>query len=585
MSIKKYTENLYASEVYRELERNAVKKGFFKPTDAQIKTASAKQDQIKEQTNRPISLVASDDLIQDVAKLAFAMRRKGYASYAEELEKNLILYKKAESALYNVDLDTSMDLVHFSHRDGDVTMVEGSGDLGDVETIESAAKKILSVVQKEPTGKQPNGKLASLANWILKNSQTSSENQTYTQSTPAPAQTSKISDVETTPAGDWKAALQGFNAARDVFGKDVAPINFEAGIRSRNQDVIKLYSVYSGVPIDTINNYFRIEDALRSVTSIEGTITGLRPDTAVDWLENVQRAAQWLGLKTDYFTGVSGVSQMDYWTGLGSRQWPGGRNDNSIYLESIPDSFGSNQQVAGQRYIGSDTNLQKLSNDLSQYFRALADQIWGRGNIKITEASQKFQAEITKMIETIRSVKINDADVIEDDDLDVGKGVAAINTAEKQINDTMKNYEATITNLKLVDPKSSDYLVSGKDALIKSLDDAKASVVKHDAVLGEKIENISGMFDEPIKYMQAVISSGANAKLREAAHINVRKLNAIKKALSRKNARWELVRPQLREADLLSAKSWGDAKEIIQKRYIDAAIRWAKNIVGNIGEK
>lgn len=36
MTISKYTDNLYQSEVYRELERQAVKKGFFKPTESEL---------------------------------------------------------------------------------------------------------------------------------------------------------------------------------------------------------------------------------------------------------------------------------------------------------------------------------------------------------------------------------------------------------------------------------------------------------------------------------------------------------------------------------------------------------------------
>ena len=168
MTLSKYTDNLYQSEVYRELERQAVKNGFFKPTDTELVKLAAQEVELTEKVNRQIDVSPSDDLIQDVARLAYAMRRKGFIAQAEDLEQKLVIYKTAENALYNVTNETNADFLGFAHRDGDVNLIEGSGDLGDFETLQSVADKILAVTRKQPTGKQPTNKLAALASMITR---------------------------------------------------------------------------------------------------------------------------------------------------------------------------------------------------------------------------------------------------------------------------------------------------------------------------------------------------------------------------------------------------------------------------------
>lgn len=168
MTLSKYTDNLYQSEVYRELERQAVKKGFFKPTDAELVKLAAQEVQQTQSINQEVDTSASDDLIVDVARLAYAMRRKGLVTQAEDLEQKLVMFKQAENAFYNVTKETNEDLMNFAHRDGDVNIIEGSGDLGTFETLQSVADKILAVTRKEPTGKQPINRLAALASMINK---------------------------------------------------------------------------------------------------------------------------------------------------------------------------------------------------------------------------------------------------------------------------------------------------------------------------------------------------------------------------------------------------------------------------------
>jgi hypothetical protein len=168
MTLSKYTDNLYQSEVYRELERQAVKKGFFKPTDNEIVRLAAQEINMIEKINQPMDSSPSEDLVQDVVRLAFAMRRKGFIAQAEDIEQKLVIYKQAESACYNVTQETNADLIGFAHRDGDVNIIEGSGELGTFETMQSISDKILAVTRKQPTGQQPMNRMASLAAMINK---------------------------------------------------------------------------------------------------------------------------------------------------------------------------------------------------------------------------------------------------------------------------------------------------------------------------------------------------------------------------------------------------------------------------------
>lgn len=226
MVVQKYTKNLYSSEVYRELERQAVRKGHFEPTPEEIVKAAATKISQQQTINKPIDASPSEDLIQDIARLAYAMRRKGFVSQAEDLEDKLMAYKVAETDYYKVKTDNpdfsirekeqdfeivpakdghgkvetifstqkkthdiatknptgklaeasspfygvtqekNIDYMNFAHRDGDVNIV-GVGDLGTFETVQSVAEKILAVTRKQPTGALPkNASLSDIAKLV-----------------------------------------------------------------------------------------------------------------------------------------------------------------------------------------------------------------------------------------------------------------------------------------------------------------------------------------------------------------------------------------------------------------------------------
>ena len=160
--VTKYTNNLYASEVYRSLERQEAKKGFFDPTDEDIiKSAAAKVGSQIKKTASAESVEATGDLDLDIVTLASAMRAKGLDKQADDIESCLVMYKQARSNLYDVTVEKNKDFIEFAHRDGDKQIVEGLGEGGVVETIQSAAEKIRAMVAKDPKGNLP--KEASLA--------------------------------------------------------------------------------------------------------------------------------------------------------------------------------------------------------------------------------------------------------------------------------------------------------------------------------------------------------------------------------------------------------------------------------------
>ena len=165
MKFQKYTNNLHSSELYREFERQAVKKGFFDQSEEQrVKVAAA---EVALEHVNDISTNVSEDLTQDVMRLATAMRKKGFEKQASDIEETLVTYKKASSALYDVTVDKNKDIFEFAHREGENQIIEGAGELGAIETIETAAMKIRKMIGKEPTGNLPKGaSLAALASLV-----------------------------------------------------------------------------------------------------------------------------------------------------------------------------------------------------------------------------------------------------------------------------------------------------------------------------------------------------------------------------------------------------------------------------------
>jgi hypothetical protein len=144
VGIKPHNESIFSSEVYRELERQAVRKGFFNPTP---------EEQVKLAAQEVHKLELTGDLTLDIPILAESLRARGYSKQANDLEQKFMLFKQAEVHLYHVHDEEGEDLLDFAHKDGDVEVAPAQEERGKVETVQSAAKKILEVVRKQPTGK------------------------------------------------------------------------------------------------------------------------------------------------------------------------------------------------------------------------------------------------------------------------------------------------------------------------------------------------------------------------------------------------------------------------------------------------
>lgn len=128
------------SPVMRELERLSISKGEFKPEVV-----------VKEVAMKKVSFVPTNDLDNDILKLAEGLRSKGFEKDAEALEAKFVLYKEAGTHLYRAIDEDGDDLIDFAHPDGEVRV--GDSEHGVVETLLTGHKKMLDVVNKAPTGK------------------------------------------------------------------------------------------------------------------------------------------------------------------------------------------------------------------------------------------------------------------------------------------------------------------------------------------------------------------------------------------------------------------------------------------------
>jgi len=130
------------SAVLRSLEKIAFEKGLVKEEKI---TKSA------EQLVAERDLSSSNNLSQDIIKLCAGLRRSGLNKHAEEVERNYVNYKRAQT-LYEVSKEKGEDLVDFAHPEGGHVLddVEGKHKVMTILERQQAMKK---VVNKEPTGK------------------------------------------------------------------------------------------------------------------------------------------------------------------------------------------------------------------------------------------------------------------------------------------------------------------------------------------------------------------------------------------------------------------------------------------------
>src|SRR5271165_2969 len=119
-----------------------------------LETIANLQDKEVEQPKPIFAQVEDTSLTATLLKLRNKLRAEGYNKYAESIENKFVNYKTAGVHLYQAHKETGEDLIDQAHPDGDNKIVSDVSDNnGDVETIVSKHKKIVDVVNKQPTGK------------------------------------------------------------------------------------------------------------------------------------------------------------------------------------------------------------------------------------------------------------------------------------------------------------------------------------------------------------------------------------------------------------------------------------------------
>lgn len=92
-------------------------------------------------------------LEQNILSLANSLKKKGLEKEAISLEDKLFTFKMAAVHLYKVFEEEGKDVIDFAHSDGDVKMIDSNSGDGVVETVLTIHDKVLSVLNKQPTGK------------------------------------------------------------------------------------------------------------------------------------------------------------------------------------------------------------------------------------------------------------------------------------------------------------------------------------------------------------------------------------------------------------------------------------------------
>lgn len=128
------------SAVMRSLEKVAREKGLIK--EDLVKTASVKK----------ASLVPTTNLLSNLITLSEGLREAGFDKYADELEKNSLAYKRAQT-LYETSKETGDDLVESAHPKGSHKLENVDSDESVFETIIDQHLKHIEMIDKKPTGK------------------------------------------------------------------------------------------------------------------------------------------------------------------------------------------------------------------------------------------------------------------------------------------------------------------------------------------------------------------------------------------------------------------------------------------------
>lgn len=132
-------KSLSDSIVMKEFEKIAVSKGMAKVSEKSItKSASA-------------SYQPSKNLIDDMFNLANGLREYGFEKDASSLEEKVLAYKLAETHLYRAIDEDADDMLDFAHPKKDKVQLDAADGHGEIEDTRSQHKKIIDIVNKQPS--------------------------------------------------------------------------------------------------------------------------------------------------------------------------------------------------------------------------------------------------------------------------------------------------------------------------------------------------------------------------------------------------------------------------------------------------
>lgn len=140
------------SSTMQAFEKLAQAKGLVTPDEVK-KTAAPKA----------FDLNPSNNLLENILKLAGGLRSQGFNRHADDLERKFLTYKSAES-LYETSKETGEDVVDQAHPKGSHKM---DGQDHSVLTIVDLKKKVEEVATKKPTGKLASDDILNMVKVVL----------------------------------------------------------------------------------------------------------------------------------------------------------------------------------------------------------------------------------------------------------------------------------------------------------------------------------------------------------------------------------------------------------------------------------
>lgn len=132
-------KKLSESVVMREFEKVAIAKKMVKVSEEPVITKEASA-----------SYQPSNNLIDDMLKLATGLRDRGFEKDASSLEEKVLTYKLAETHLYRAIDEDAEDMLEFAHPKKDKIVFDAANGDGEVEDTLSQHKKIIDIVNKQP---------------------------------------------------------------------------------------------------------------------------------------------------------------------------------------------------------------------------------------------------------------------------------------------------------------------------------------------------------------------------------------------------------------------------------------------------